>query len=75
MLCDKGGIMNRNLGSPVVSRGHSARGKPIPNPRPARRVSPPGGSETRGTPRVSPIEGNEVRRKGWQDGLASSYYR
>ena len=40
----------RNVGSPVVSRGNSARGKPIPNSRPTRRVPWPVGSEKRGTP-------------------------
>lgn len=40
----------RNVGSPVVSRGYSARGKPIQNSRPSWRVPRPGGSESRGTP-------------------------
>ena len=66
-----GGFL-RNVGSPVVSRGNSARGKPTPNSRPIRRVPWPVGSEERGAPRVSPSEGNEVRRDGRQDGLASS---
>ena len=62
----------RNVGSPVVSRGDSARGEPTLNSRPTRRVPWPVGSENEAHRRVSPIEGNEGRRKGWQDGLASS---
>ena len=63
----------RNVGSPVVSRGDSARGKPIPKlqAHPARALA---GWERSNEAhrRVSPSEGNEVRRDGWQDGLASS---
>jgi hypothetical protein len=56
----------RNVGSPVVSRGNSAT------------PGPPGaclgrlGAKNEAHRRVSPSEGNEVRRDGWQDGLASS---
>ncbi len=62
----------RNVGSPVVSRGNSAGGEPTQNSRPTPFVPRRVGTKHEAHRRVSPSEGNEVRRKGWQDGLASS---
>jgi hypothetical protein len=59
-VCDKGGIMNRNLGDPVVSSAIPGWSTGLPTPGLGGALVRQGANTTSAT-EVSPSEGNEVR--------------